>query len=148
VASSGYITRTSLSLSNLAIATATYDVLLDESNGLSAGTVAWRRMTAESPWVSGRTLVQAVKDTTSLAMQVTVTGADLATVQSNVSTLLTAVWQTTYQLSLTLDTGAVYTWACEPADATVGFNYSHVLGKACPVVLSIPRDPTPVAGPI
>lgn len=148
MASSGYITRTSLSLSNLAIVTATYDVAIDDAGSLSAGTIAWRRLTAESAFTSGRTLIQAVKDTTSLALLITVTGADLATVQANVSTLLSAVWQTSYQLSLTLDSGATYTWNCEPADATVGFNHSHVLGRACPVVLSIPRDPIPVAGPI
>lgn len=143
---SGFITRTVGG--NLAICTSTYDVMYDAANGLDLGTVQWNRITADSPFSSGRVLVQAVKGTPTLNMRVDVTGADLATVQADVSTLLAAVWQTAYQVSLTLDTGATYTWNCEPADATVGVTYSHVLGRMCPVVLSIPRSPIPVAGPI
>lgn len=148
MAVSGHITRTVLSLADLPICTTTYDVMYDDANGLDIGTVTWRRLTAESPFVAGRVLTQAVKDTALMSWRVDVTGADLATVQGNVGTLLAAVWQATYQVSLTLDTGATYTWNCEPADASVGFTHGHVLGKVCPVILSIPRDPTPVAGPI
>ena len=148
MAASGSITRTSLSLPDLAICNDTYDVFYDESGALDVGTVTWRRQTAESPYVSGRVLMQAVKDTPTMSMRLAVTGADLATVRANIQTLVTAVWQTTYNLTLTLDTGATYTWTCEPADAQVGFTFSHVLGLAAPVVLTIPRDPNPVAGPI
>lgn len=147
MANSGHITRTSLSLADLAIATATYDVMVDEAGLLDAGTVSWRRLTAESPFSPGRVLVQAVPDTPTMNLRIDVIGTSLADVQTKVGTLLTAVWQASYQLSLTFD-AATYTWTCEPADVTVGFNYPHIFGLACPVVLSIPRDPIPVAGPI
>lgn len=147
MANSGHITRTSLSLSNLAIATATYDVMVDEGSLLDVGSVTWRRLTADSPYVNGRVLMAAVKDTPTMAVRIDVIGTDLADVQTKVGTLLTAVWQPSYQLSLTFDS-ATYTWDCEPADASVGVNYAHLFGLACPVGLAIPRKPTPAAGPV
>lgn len=142
---SGLITRPILGLSDLSIVDDPYDVIID---GLNVGPGTWRRATAESPFVSGRVLAGAVLDVATRSFQIDVAGTSLEDVQTNIGTLIAAVSQFSYELSLTLDTGATYRWACEPADWAVGFTFQHVLGLIAPVSLLIPTSPLPVTGPI
>lgn len=142
--SSAYVTRSLLGLGHLDLLTDPYDILIE---GLDPGQRSWRRTTAESPFVPGRVLMNAVLDTPTRLIPVDVSGTDLADVQTNVAALIAAFSQMHYQVHITLGT-AEYAWVCEPADLNVGFTYQHVLGRICPVTLSVPSSPIPVAGPV
>lgn len=148
LATAGHVTRPVLGLDNLQIVDGTYDVFYDDGNGLDVGQTTWRRTTVESQWVPGRVVTGMVKDTAIRTLRVDVKGSSAADVQDKIKTLLRAVWQPHYHLSLTLDTGATYTWLCEPADTNVGFTYQHLLGSIAPVVMVIPTSPIPASGPI
>lgn len=142
----GTISRTELSLGTLAIGTTTpYRVSMDE--GLQAGTVTRRRTTASSPFVEDVVETNSVRDEAFIALTVYVTGTDLSTIQSNVQTLITALSQSTYTLTV-ITGGATYAWACRAADYSLRFDIIHSQGKQGTVVANIPRSPIATTGPI
>lgn len=139
----GWITRDALSLTDLTICDSTY--VLDE-NGPGDLAVTWRRQLATSAYVHDAIEVAAVKDTSTMPLTFTVTGASIDAATDAVATLLEAVTQRTWELHLTVDS-TEYAWSCRRADYNVGLAARDVLNFALPVRLSVPRSPIPLAGP-
>lgn len=126
----------------------TYEVV-----GLGPGGRSWRRHTVEGRYQHGRALLGAVLDTMTVALVVRVYGASQSQISTRAQTLITAVSQMSYTVSVTLGgTGSVnYQWKCEPADVQIAggeFDKYHLMAGHQDYVLSIPRDPNPVAGSI
>jgi hypothetical protein len=161
---SGYITRSNLptgALGNLAIFNSTYMGLFGDDSqaadsssdaGIDPGASSAKYTWADSPFVAGQQLVNYVQDNRTLYLRFLVAGANQGACQTNLSTIITAVTQQmTYQVSVTLDT-SIYTWTCYPAEYQIAMNqwmwFGPGSGGGPPLYLSIPRDPTPVAGPI
>jgi hypothetical protein len=161
---SGYITRSNLptgALANLGIFNSTYMGLFGDDSqaadsssdaGIDTGASSMKYTWANSPFVRGQQLVNFVPDNTTLYLRFLVAGASQAACQSSLGTIITACTQQfVYQVSVTLDT-ATYTFTCYPAEYHVGFNqwtwFGPGSGAGPPLYLAIPRDPTPVAGPL
>ncbi len=144
-ATTAYVTRTELSLTNLS--------LLDPGvyrigrEALEAGMVTWRRQLVTSPFVHGAYEVGAVKDQVQGAsLLIRVWGTSQSNLQSRVTTLLAAFTQSTYDITVGLD-GTLWTWRCMRADYKIGFPDSVRRQTVAPVTLSFPRHPVAVAGP-
>jgi hypothetical protein len=156
---SGYITRSNLPspLSNLAIVVDPYPLLPGDQSGdasstsgagLELGPSAQKTTWADSPFVNGKQLVSSVDDNSTLSLRILIDGTSMADLQTKLGTLVTAIrQQMTFQVSVTLD-AATYTWNCYRGDYSAGFNEMHLLSGRLPVYLTMPRDPTPVAGPV
>lgn len=138
-----YVTRASLSLGNLSLADATYKIRKD---AFDPGAVAWRRQWATSPFVHGSIEVNATKDITHGAMTVLVRGASASAIQTSVTTLITAMSQSTFALHVTLD-GTDWAWTCYRADYSVRFNYQLVKAVMAECHFEMFRKPIPAAGP-
>lgn len=142
------ITRAELLLAPLPIEVPGQYQIIRET--LGPGSISWRRQTARSAYVHGEVLVGLVKDITVSTLGVRVLGSSAATLWSRMNTLLRAFEQYSYDLSVTLD-GQTFTWRCQAADYAVGesgvFQDFHLRSLQQEVRFSIPRHPTPVAGP-
>jgi hypothetical protein len=162
---SGYITRSNMpggALANLPIFNSTYMGLFGDDSqegdstsgaGIDAGSSSMKYTWADSPFVVGQQLVNFVKDNTTLYLRFLVGppfsgGGSHALSQTNLATIIAACTQQfNYQVSWTLD-AATYTVNCFPGEFHVGFNQWTWFGPLPPLYLSLPRDPTPVAGPL
>jgi hypothetical protein len=156
----GYISRANLDtpLDNLVIFNDVYMGLLGDDEqaadsqsdaGLDPGLSAMKYTWADSPFVRGQQLVNFVSDMTTMYLRFLVAGGDQATVQANLAAIIAATTQQpSYTVSVTIDDVATYAWMCYPAEYQVGFNQWTWFGPLPPLYLSIPRDPTPVSGPI
>jgi hypothetical protein len=131
------VTRTELSLASLDVNSSPYKVM-----SIAEGGISMRRQTAESPYVDGRTLTAAVKDTGQAMLAVRVSGTSAATVRSNIQALVAAFQQFEYTLTVVMDSTTIYTWTCEPADYEIGsggeFSKFHWLANQQEVFLTIP----------
>jgi hypothetical protein len=113
--------------------------------GLSQMKYTW----ADSPFVAGQQLVNFVPDLTTMYLRFLVKGSDQEDAQANLAAIIQAcILQPSYQVSITIDGIATYTWNCYPAEYQVVFNQWAWFGPLPPLYLAIPRDPIPVSGPI
>lgn len=142
------VTRAELSLSPLSLEVPNVYSIIRES--LGPGSTGWRRQTATSAYVHGEVLVGAVKSITMASLGVRVYGNSMSVMVSRLNDLIRAFEQFTYDLTVTID-GSTFTWRCQPADYSVGdngnFQDHHLRAQQQEVHFSIPRHPTPVAGP-
>lgn len=142
----GHITRTELGLGNLALNDDTYKII---RGGFGPGEVTWRRQYAQSPFSPGRYLVNAQKDQGALNLAVRVTGSSEDNCLAAMATLVAAMEQFEYDLSMTIGT-TTYTYTCEPADYSIGeagqFQNFHLMAWKQELTAVVPRFPTPVAG--
>lgn len=122
----------------------------DQSDpGIDAGLGTFKYTWADSPFVSGQQLVNAILDNTTMYLRMLVKGTDQADAQANLQDIIVAVTeQFTFQVSITLDGIATYAWNCFPAEYQIAFNQWMWFGPYPPLYLSIPRDPIPVSGPL
>ena len=145
---SASVTRAEMSLAPLSIEVANQYRIMRST--LGPGAVSWRKQTATSPYVHGAILVGAVKDIGLATLGVRVMAPSDSTLWARVDTLVRAFEQFTYDLSVTID-GSTFTWRCQPADYSVGdsgvFQEFHLMSHQQEVRFTIPRHPTPVAGP-
>jgi hypothetical protein len=155
---SGYITRSSLSLSNLAFGLGTPYYIDGGSDsgagggnggsGLQPGQVVKSRVWATSPYVAGGVQVLSVAGIVTTTAVICVDADSHADLQSDLTTLMTAVEQSSYTLSITFDS-TTYAWSCFDADYQIApFPMQFVFGYFLPVTLTIPASPTPVSGPV
>ena len=114
--------------------------------GLGTGLGAMRRITAQSPWVRGRTLVAAVEDVVTDTLEVRVQGASQVDYEAKKAALVNAFRQDSYTVTVTVE-GVSEVWAnCEPADVSVGgqggaldpFELRHFQQV---VTMQVPHDP-------
>jgi hypothetical protein len=146
----GAITRTLLSLSDLAIgsaADATY-----QAGELTPDGRAWDRVTVGSPWVHGRVLRAARMRPATLAGEIVVVSAlssGPTTHETAVSALVEALSQFAYTFTLTLTGSTTQTWvyACEPADVAPAQSINRYgRDRFTRVQVSIPHYPIPDSG--
>lgn len=148
LAISASITRSELLLAPLSLEVpGQYQIM---RSTLGPGAISWRRQTASSPFVHGQVLVNAVKDVATSTLGVRVIGGSASSLWSRIDTLLRAFEQFSFDLTVALD-GQTFTWRCQAADYSVGesgvFQDFHLRSLQQEVQFSIPRHPTPVAGP-
>lgn len=111
------IDRTSLALPPLLIAdagdlAATYVLT---GSGLGRPAITWRETRApEHPDMHGSLLLRAVKEQSSLPLEVIVQADTAADLDAAVQALADAVWQFSYNITVTIDGGAKV-WAATPA---------------------------------
>lgn len=142
------VTRTALALPDLDLEVlGTYQIIRDSTG---PGGVTWRRQTATSPYVHGRTLVNAVMDVGEASLGIRVIGSNMAVLHSRLMTLLAAFEQYSYDLTVVIS-GETWRWRCECADYVVGdsglFQDFHFRSLQQEVRFTIPREPIPLSGP-
>ena len=158
VSASGYITRSNLPspLGNLAIVAdplwlltgdTSSDASVTTGAGVALGQSAMKYVWADSPFVRGKQLVNAVPDNSTLDLRIACDGhGSLASALTLAASIVTAITQQmTFQVSITGDT-ATTTWNCYPGTYLPAFNQMYWFGYELPLYVSLPRDPTPVAG--
>lgn len=118
-------------------------------DGIGPGQMTWRRTTVQSPYLHGRFVVNTVKDTPQVNVNIRVKGTTYAWMAYYTENLLEAFEQRSYQLAITID-GENHTWLCEPADYSVGdagqFQDLGFRSHQQEVHLVVPRYPIPFAG--
>lgn len=156
---SGYISRANLPspLPNLDIQVDPYWTLMgddqeaaDQSTaaGVAPAISAHKFVWADSPYVAGQQLVLATLDNSTLDLRLVVDGDSMEDAQTKLAAIIEAVGQqATYVVSLTFD-AATYAWNCYTGDWQVAFNQLHYFGYLPPLYLHLPRDATPVSGPL
>lgn len=103
---------------------------------------------AKSPYQDGAALVGvtlALVD--ACVVDVDITGADQAAIDTSLSALIAAFSQYTYTVEAVLD-AKHYKWTCWMASYAPGLTApSNIYGQVLPVRLVFPRSPVPVTGP-
>ncbi len=156
---SGFISRGNMSppLSNLAIQADPYWGLLGDTSedastssqaGFAPAISQHKRVWADSAYVAGQQMVLATPDNSTLDLRLICDGTSLADAQTKAGLIIAAITQQmTFEVSLTFDT-ATYAWNCYLGDYEIAFNQVHFFGYLLPLYVSMPRDPTPVSGPV
>lgn len=140
-----FITRTELSLADLDLSSGTYNVEGEE--GLGMGAVTWDRKVARSPWVDGGVPVQQHKAMSRGSLNVRVTSSTATALQSALDTLITAFYQSTYEIHIDLDS-IEYAWTCYAADMAMNPLDGRWKNNNVSVLFQFLRDPTPITGPV
>lgn len=144
----GSITRSELSLATLTIenradASCPYSF---SREGFGPGTVSWRRVTTQSPFVHGRFLLERVMDETQMNLSMRVRASSVDWVDYYLAQLIDAFSQFAYVLTFTID-GVYHQWLCETADFTVGnggqFQDLNLRSYQQEVKFVVPRYPVP-----
>ncbi len=159
VAVSGYITQSNLPtpLPNLPILVDPYPMILGDQSeaadssmkpGVEPTQSATKYVTASSPYVAGSQIVLATPDNAVLNLRLIIDGTSFADLLTKVAPIITAIRnQLSFQVSVSFDAWTS-TWACYAGDYLVAWNQLWMFGYLCPMYLTLPRDPTPIAGPI
>jgi hypothetical protein len=126
-----------------------YKVIRD---GFGPGDVQWKRKTAESIFIHGRTLVNAVMEQSNAVLEVRVTGNSRQNLMDRIKTLIYALSQETYTITTYIDGAQTGAWTCEPADISVGNSGAwedlHIRSNTQVVRADIPRLPNQSQGPL
>lgn len=109
------------------------------------GTVSWDRRQVSSPWVEGDITVSRRRTNVMDQITVYVDGANMAGVNTNLQTLITAFTQDRYTLSITVGSQQ-FAWDCEAADYQVTYDTPHLKSLYVPVVFTVPRRPVALSG--
>lgn len=156
---SGSITRSNLAtpLSPLAIQISPFFVLtgdasLDASSGSGNGVIpaisVFKYIWADSAYVAGKQLVLATPDNSTLDLKLLVSGTSQGDAQTQVGDVIVAIsQQLAFQVSLTFD-DATWAWNCYSGTYEIAFNEMMFFANKIPLHVSMPRDPTPVSGPV
>lgn len=118
----GSVTRTELALSNLEFGTLTQDGASGfyiVRNGFGPGSVSKRRITAESIFYPGRTLVHATPDVQTSILKIRVKGETQQDLYNRVAEVTAAFDQFSYSLTVNIN-GTYWEYECETADWTLG----------------------------
>jgi hypothetical protein len=108
-------------------------------------TTSWRRQTVQSPYVESQWTVSAVRDLVQDQFAVNVFGADQVALQNNIKTLVAAISQSYYNLSLSLD-AAVTTYACQASDYTIDWSKERLFARNVLVKIMLRRSPVAING--
>lgn len=140
------IDRTSLGLSPLVISgdgSGTYSLT---AAGLGRPLVTARYTYADaSADVEGQVLLQAVRDTSALPLEVLVQANTYAALQDALDALADAVWQFTYTTTTTV-AGVSRSWRCQPCAPQVDegvITHARADQHLAVAALTIPVNPTP-----
>jgi hypothetical protein len=116
--------------------------------GVTPAISALKTVWADSPYVAGKQLVLATPDNSTLDLRLIIDGDSMADMQAKIAPIVEAIRnQLSFQVSVTFD-DAIYTWQCWTGDYEVAMNQLWMFGYLCPLYLTLPRSPIPIAGPI
>lgn len=108
------IDRSSLSLGALVISSTPTDTYVLTGAGLGRPGISWRYTYAPAnPYIHGSALLGAVKDQSSLPLEVLVQSNTAANLDAAIKTLTDALDQFSYDVTVTVD-GVAKTWSCDP----------------------------------
>jgi hypothetical protein len=156
---SGFITRANLPtpLPDLEILVDPYWPILGDDAaaadmsmqaGIMPGQSATKYVWADSPYVAGQQLVLATPDISTLDLRLVIDGDSMLDAQTKIGPIITAIrQQLSYTVSVTFD-AATYAWNCWSGDYEIAMNQLFMFGYLVPLYLTLPRDPTPVSGPV
>ena len=159
IAMSGYITRANLPtpLPNLKIFVDPYWPILGDNAeaadmsqhaGVTPTQSTLKTVWADSPYVAGKQLVLATPDNAMLDLRLVIDGTSMADAQTKIAPIVTAIRdQLSFTVSVSFD-AATYAWNCYTGDYLVAMNQLFMFGYLVPLYLTLPRDPTPAAGPV
>jgi hypothetical protein len=160
IALAGYISRANLPtpLANLPILVDPYNMILGDQSeaadasmkpGIEPTQSVTKYITASSPYVPGSQVVLATPDNATLNLRLIIDGGgSFAGLEAQVAPIIQAIrGQLSFQVSVSFDAW-VSTWACYSGDYLVAMNQLWMFGYLCPMYLTLPRDPIPIAGPI
>ena len=119
----GQITRDELSLPILDFGTLDLDAdgagVYIARDGWNIGENSYRRITAESPYINGRTLVHRVADTQTSTLKLRIKGSSQADLYDRMNELAIAFSQFSYTLTINVN-GRKWSFLCETADMSAG----------------------------
>jgi hypothetical protein len=159
VVMSGFITRSNLAtpLPDLPIFVDPYWPIMGDDadaadmsmqSGIMPGQSATKYVWADSPYVAGQQLVLATPDISTLDLRLVIDGDSMLDAQNKIAPIIQAVRnQLSFTVSVTFDE-ATYAWNCWNGDYLVAINQLWMFGYLVPMYLTLPRDPTPVSGPV
>jgi hypothetical protein len=159
IAVSGFITQGNLPtpLPDLPILVDPYNMILgddaqaadmSQQAGITPAQSALKTVWADSPYVSGKQLVLATPDITTLDLRLVIDGDSMLDAQTKIAPIVNAIRnQLSFTVSVSFD-AATYAWNCWTGDYLVAMNQLFMFGYLVPMYLTLPRDPTPAAGPI
>lgn len=119
-----------------------YEVDFD---GVKYGAGVWNRVTSTSPWVYGRSLDMATKDTPEIELTLRVLGDNNGQVGARLRDLLAAVEQPAWVLEVVVDTEST-SWRAECADSEWSPLTVEMDNLFRTVTLTVPVGPTPGIG--
>ncbi len=122
----------------------TYEVV-----SIGPGGRTWRRRLVSGPYMHGHRSLGEVLESMTVPMVVRVYGSSWVQVNNRAQTLIDALSQHAYTLTVTIDT-VVHKWACEPADVTLvggdSWQKHHAMAHMQEYQITAPRDPVPIQG--
>lgn len=101
---------------------------------------AWRRRTAEGPYMHGRALLGAVLEVGTLTIVVRCKGTTWVAATNRLTELLDYVKDLQYTVTTTVE-GVTTTYTCEPADVDAPMDKYYAIAKRLDVTLTIPVAP-------
>lgn len=138
------VTRTSLALADLNL---NDHVAYYPSGDIFGATITWRRTTVKSPFVESEFTTNRVRNLVEDKFAVNVLGADQVTMANNITTLINAFSQDTFNLTVQLDSQP-YTYACEASDYSMDWQIGRMHSLQTEVKFNLRRSPVPINGPM
>jgi hypothetical protein len=140
----GSVTRTALALADLNLNDYVAYYL---SAQLMGGQERWTRNLDSSPYMDGDLTINRRRGNITERVGVEVIGSSQSVLDANIAALKTAMYQDSFQMTLTLN-GSTHTYQCEAADmdTSMVWNNGRMTGRAVLCIFDVPRRPIPVAG--
>lgn len=136
------VTRSSLGLGDLNI----HDYLnYVVTNKIFGGSVTWQRNQVSSPFVDGDVTVTRRRPNVSEAFSIHVHGEDHEELATNISTLIAAFTQDSFNLGVTVG-NQTYQYQCEAADYQMEWDQSKMHSTMATINFQLPRRPVAVSG--
>lgn len=141
-AASVSIDRTSLSLGALSIGDSPSDTYCVTPEGLGDPQMAWRfAVMPSADSVHGREVTSAALETSTLNLEIVITGSSASNLRANRVALTNALSQFTYTTTVTVD-GVAQVWTCDPGNWSQGaVRYAHQDALVQVLTVTIPVHP-------
>jgi hypothetical protein len=137
------VNRDALALTPLDIAQPPY--YLAASPFLSSQ-VSWDRQTVSSRWIDGEVTTSRKRGMVMETIAVEVVATDMATLQDYMQTLIEALCQDTYTMTITVD-GTLWVYNCEAADYTnLMWTTPRLVAAQGQAQFTVPRRPVAAVG--
>lgn len=114
-----------------------------ERGAFEEAQVSWRKQEATSPWVEGTFITHAVRENITRPLNVWVSAATDAALETAISELTDALEQLSFTITFGV-TGSTTTWRCQMADYSIRREQGHRVAKTALVSAQVPTKPTPV----
>lgn len=139
---SASVTRSSLGLGDLDIHDGLNYVI---TNRLFGGSVSYQRNQVSSPYVDGDVTVTRRRPNVSENISIHVYGSDHASMATNVSALIAAFSQDSFNIGVTVG-NQLYQYQCEAADYQMEWDQAKMHSTQTTVNFQLPRRPAAVSG--